>query len=110
MPHVTVKLYPGRSEQQKVQLAKAIVDDIVRIAGSGEESVSATIEEVAPDEWTEGLQAGDRRAPREALQGTGLHDVAPVRAPLGVADGSWGELKPHLEVRSRARRSSSLTA
>jgi len=53
MPHVAVKLYPGRTEQQKVHLAKAIVDDVVRITGSGVESVSVTIEEVAPDEWAE---------------------------------------------------------
>jgi len=53
MPHVAVKLYPGRTEQQKVQLAKAIVDDVVRITGSGEASVSVTIEEVAPEKWAD---------------------------------------------------------
>jgi 4-oxalocrotonate tautomerase len=40
MPHVIVKLYPGRSEQQKTQLAEAIVKDVVAIARCEEKSVS----------------------------------------------------------------------
>jgi 4-oxalocrotonate tautomerase len=32
MPHVIVKLYPGRSEQQKTRLAEAMVKDVVTIA------------------------------------------------------------------------------
>ena len=31
MPHVIVKLYPGRSEQQKIRLAGQIVKDVVSI-------------------------------------------------------------------------------
>ena len=30
-PHVIVKLYPGRSEEQKIRLAEAIVKDVVAI-------------------------------------------------------------------------------
>jgi hypothetical protein len=32
MPHVIVKLIPGRSEQQKTRLAEEIVKDVVAIA------------------------------------------------------------------------------
>ena len=32
MPHVIVKLWPGRSEQEKQQLADAIVKDVVTYA------------------------------------------------------------------------------
>ncbi len=39
-PHVIVKLYTGRSEQQKIRLAEAIVKDVVAIIRCGEESVS----------------------------------------------------------------------
>ncbi len=53
MPHITVKLYPGRTEQQKAELAQAIADDVVRITGSSEASVSVVIEEVPADEWAE---------------------------------------------------------
>jgi 4-oxalocrotonate tautomerase len=51
MPHVIVKLYPGRSEQQKAQLAEAIVKDVVAIAKVGDDAVSVAIEEVKPGDW-----------------------------------------------------------
>ena len=53
MPHVNVKLWPGRSEQTKQRLADAIVEDVVNIVGCGEESVSVAIEEVDPKDWKE---------------------------------------------------------
>lgn len=53
MPHVIVKMYPGRTEDQKVRLARAITDSVVSIAACPEESVSVSIEEVSPEEWHE---------------------------------------------------------
>ncbi|MBV8438602.1 MAG: tautomerase family protein [Silvibacterium sp.] len=53
MPHVLVKLFPGRSEEQKSRLAEAIMKDVMSILNSGEESVSVAIEEVKPQDWTE---------------------------------------------------------
>jgi 4-oxalocrotonate tautomerase len=53
MPHVIVKLYPGRSEQQKNRLAEEIVKDVVAIANCGEDAVSVAIEEIKPEEWAE---------------------------------------------------------
>jgi 4-oxalocrotonate tautomerase len=53
MPHVIVKLYPGRSEQQKNRLAEEIVKDVVAIAKCEEEAVSVAIEEVRPEDWVE---------------------------------------------------------
>ncbi len=35
MPHVIVKMHPGRSEQQKVQLAEAIARDVMTFTGVG---------------------------------------------------------------------------
>ena len=43
MPHVTVKLWPGKSEQQKARLAEAIAKDVMEILHYGEESVSVTM-------------------------------------------------------------------
>ena len=31
MPHVIVKLWPGKSEQQKARLSEAIVKDVVKV-------------------------------------------------------------------------------
>jgi 4-oxalocrotonate tautomerase len=51
MPHVIVKLWPGKSEQQKTRLAEEIVKDVMSILNYGEESVSVAIEEVQPPDW-----------------------------------------------------------
>lgn len=59
MPHVIVKMYPGRSEQQKRQLADAIVKDVVAIAGGSEGSVSVAIEEIPAGEWAEKVYKPD---------------------------------------------------
>ena len=44
MPHVIVKMYPGRSEQQKARLAAAITKDVMAITDVGDEAVSVAIE------------------------------------------------------------------
>ena len=51
MPHVSIKLYPGRSEEVKNRLAEQIVKDLVTLAKCTEESVSVTIEEVGAADW-----------------------------------------------------------
>lgn len=51
MPHVIVKLWPGKTEAQKAELAQAIADDFVRILGSKETSVSVGFEEVQSEDW-----------------------------------------------------------
>ena len=53
MPHVIVKLWPGKSEQQKTRLAEAITKDVMNILNYGEESVSVAMEEIKPKEWVE---------------------------------------------------------
>ncbi len=52
MPHVLVKLYSGRSEQQKARLAEALSNAVVTTLNLGEESVSVAIEDIEPRNWT----------------------------------------------------------
>jgi len=59
MPHVIVKLWPGKSEQQKTQLAEAIVQDVMNALDYGEESVSVAIEEVKSRDWAEKVYKPD---------------------------------------------------
>ena len=59
MPHVIVKLYPGRSEEQKKKLAEAIVKDVVAIAKCEDKSVSLAIEEIEKQDWAERVYRGD---------------------------------------------------
>ena len=51
MPHVLVKLYSGRSEQQKATLAEALSKAVVSTLKLDEKSVSVAIEDVEPDNW-----------------------------------------------------------
>ena len=53
MPHVIVKMYPGRTVEQKNKLAQAIVDSVVKIAKCEGKSVSVAIEEIGPEDWPE---------------------------------------------------------
>ena len=59
MPHVIVKLWPGKSEQQKRRLAEAITKDVTTVLHYGDESVSVALEEVAPAEWAEKVYRPD---------------------------------------------------
>jgi 4-oxalocrotonate tautomerase len=59
MPHVIVKLWPGKSEQQKTRLAEAITKDVMNVLNYGEESVSVAMEEVKPQDWAEQVYRGD---------------------------------------------------
>jgi 4-oxalocrotonate tautomerase len=59
MPHVTVRLYSGRSEQQKARLAEAVTKALVTTLGSSEESISVGIEDIAPQDWAEKVYKPD---------------------------------------------------
>jgi len=59
MPHVIVKMRPGRSEQQKAQLTEAIAKDVMTFTGVGDEAVSVSIEEIGPSDWMEKVYQPD---------------------------------------------------
>jgi 4-oxalocrotonate tautomerase len=67
MPHVIVKLYPGRSDQQKTQLADEIVKDVAAIAGCEEKTVSVAFEEVTAEDWPEKVYRPDILNKQESL-------------------------------------------
>ena len=59
MPHVIVKLWPGKSEQQKQKLAEGVTKAVMASLGYGEESVSVSLEEIPPSAWTEEVYKPD---------------------------------------------------
>ena len=59
MPHVVVKLWPGKSEKQKIRLAEEIVKGVMTLLHYGEESVSLAIEEVKQEDWKEKVYKPD---------------------------------------------------
>jgi 4-oxalocrotonate tautomerase len=59
MPHVIVKLYPGRTEEQKKELANELTKTVMKVLNSKEASISVGIEDVDPADWTEKVQRPD---------------------------------------------------
>jgi 4-oxalocrotonate tautomerase len=59
MPHIVVKLVPGKSEEQKKHLAEEITKDVVSILSSDEKLISVAFEEVEPQDWTETVYKPD---------------------------------------------------
>jgi 4-oxalocrotonate tautomerase len=51
MPHVIVKLFPGKTEEQKKNLAAEITKAIVNTLNKPESSVSIAMEEIPEKEW-----------------------------------------------------------
>jgi 4-oxalocrotonate tautomerase len=67
MPHVIVKMLPGRSEQQKARIAAEVTKAIIATANCAETSVSVGIEDVASDDWTETVYKPDILGKPETL-------------------------------------------
>lgn len=67
MPHVIVKLWPGKSEPQKVRLAEAITKNVMEIFNYGEESVSVAMEEISLQDWPKQVYQADILAKPEQL-------------------------------------------
>jgi 4-oxalocrotonate tautomerase len=67
MPHVIVKLWPGKSELQKRNLAAEITKAVTATLYYGEESVSVAMEEVKAADWAEKVYKPDIVAKRDTL-------------------------------------------
>jgi 4-oxalocrotonate tautomerase len=59
MPHVIVKMYAGRTESQKRILADEITRAVREVLGSEDDAISVSIEDVAPQDWTERVYRPD---------------------------------------------------
>jgi len=67
MPHVIVKLWPGKSEEQKRELAGRIANDVMDVLDYGEESVSVGFEEVSSQDWAEKVYRPDIQSQPEKI-------------------------------------------
>lgn len=67
MPHVIVKLWPGKSEQQKKRLAREIADSVMSVLDYGAESVSVAFEEIESGDWAEKVYRPEIKARWEHL-------------------------------------------
>ena len=67
MPHVIVKLWPGKSEAQKERLAEKIARDVMEVLDYGEESVSVAIEEIKSSDWAKQVYQTDIKSKWKTL-------------------------------------------
>jgi 4-oxalocrotonate tautomerase len=59
MPHVIVKLWPGKSEEQKRRLTGEIVKNVMNVLNYNEDAVSVAFEEVNPPDWAAQVYQAD---------------------------------------------------
>ncbi|MBD0414815.1 tautomerase family protein [Oryzicola mucosus] len=53
MPHISVKMYTGRSEEQKRAITDALTAAMMASSGCSDASLSIAIEDVDPADWAE---------------------------------------------------------
>lgn len=63
MPHVSVKLYPGRTEEIKQEFANKLQDFVVKELGCDPKVVSVSFKEIEADKWKDVI--GDEIAGEE---------------------------------------------
>ncbi|MBE9604309.1 tautomerase family protein [Acetobacteraceae bacterium H6797] len=67
MPHVIVKMFPGRTEEQKQLLTAEITKAVMTALGSPDKAVSVAIEDVAKEDWNEAVYKPDIAARPEII-------------------------------------------
>jgi len=51
MPHVIIKMFPGRSEEQKKLCTEKIVEALIETLNTDEQSISVAFEEIPREMW-----------------------------------------------------------
>ncbi len=59
MPHVIIKLYPGRTAEQKQLCTQKMVEALIETMNTEEKSISVAFEEVPKDLWKEEVYIPD---------------------------------------------------
>lgn len=59
MPHVILKMYAGRSAEEKARVAEALARAVREALGSSDAAVSVAVQEFAPDDWAEAVYRPD---------------------------------------------------
>ena len=67
MPHVHVKMYPGRTGEQKKALTDRIVKAMDETMGIEPKWISVSYEEIEPEEWDESVVKPDIAEKKEFL-------------------------------------------
>jgi len=79
MPHVIVKLWPGKTDAEKRRLSDAIVRDVTGVFAYRAESISVGFEEVSPSEWTAFVYEPDIRRKWTTLTKKPGYEPEPIK-------------------------------
>jgi 4-oxalocrotonate tautomerase len=81
MPHVIIKMHAGRSQEMKQRISEAVTKAIMTEAGAREETISVSIQDFAPAEWTEKVYGPDiERGAGELFKRPGYGPMAASKA------------------------------
>jgi len=53
MPHITIKMLKGRTEEQKKAAAEKLAEALTEVIGCNPTHVSVSVEDFTPEEWQE---------------------------------------------------------
>jgi 4-oxalocrotonate tautomerase len=67
MPHVIVKLYPGRTKEQKELLTKNITQAVIESVRVPDDSISIAIEEIEKENWEDQVRKPDILAKQNTI-------------------------------------------
>jgi 4-oxalocrotonate tautomerase len=67
MPHIIVKMFEGRSEEQKQVLSADLTAAIMSSLSCAEGSVSVAIEDIRKDDWTDKVYVPDIQQKSELI-------------------------------------------
>ena len=67
MPHVVVKMHPGRTEKQKRDCAKGVALAVMDAIGVEDVLMSVSVMEIPVDEWDAKINGIDRKDPDAVL-------------------------------------------
>lgn len=51
MPHISIKMLEGRTEEQKIKAAEAVTKALAEALGIGDFYITATVEDFNAEEW-----------------------------------------------------------
>jgi 4-oxalocrotonate tautomerase len=64
VPFIEVKLWEGRTREQKAELARRMTDALVEVVGCPVDAVSIVFDDYAQADWAEGGRLCDERTAR----------------------------------------------
>ena len=67
MPHIIVKLWPGRSEEDKIALTEKMIEAMKETMSIEDKSISIAFEEIPKENWTEEVYKPDILAKENLL-------------------------------------------